>query len=73
MVTINDLVHIVAEVAGKQIKIKNVAGPTGVRGRNSDNKLIAEKLNWAPSKPLIDGIRKTYHWIDKQVHIPSIV
>ena len=49
------------------INIKNIPGPTGVRGRNSDNNLIREKLNWAPSQPLVDGISKTYEWINKQV------
>ena len=67
MITINDLVKMVAKVAGKTIKIKNISGPTGVRGRNSDNKLIREKLNWAPSQPLIEGISKTYEWINSQI------
>jgi nucleoside-diphosphate-sugar epimerase len=68
MVTINQLVEIVAQVAGKNIRIKNIPGPTGVRGRNSDNKLIKEKLNWAPSQPLIDGIAETYKWIEQKVY-----
>jgi nucleoside-diphosphate-sugar epimerase len=72
MVTINDLVKIVAGVASKNIKIKNIPGPTGVRGRNSDNKLISEKLNWAPSQPLVEGIRKTFKWIDKQVNVMEL-
>jgi nucleoside-diphosphate-sugar epimerase len=67
MIAINDLVKMVARVAGKVIKIKNIPGPTGVRGRNSDNKLIKEKLNWAPSQPLVEGISKTYEWINSQV------
>ena len=67
MIAINDLVKMVAGVAQKDIKIKNIPGPTGVRGRNSDNKLINEKLNWAPSQPLVEGITKTYNWISKQV------
>ncbi|MEP6950544.1 MAG: NAD-dependent epimerase/dehydratase family protein [Ginsengibacter sp.] len=67
MIAINDLVKMVAGVADKKIKIKNIDGPTGVRGRNSDNKLIREKLNWAPSKSLVDGISKTYEWISSQV------
>ena len=66
MIAINDLVKMVAEVADKVIKIKNIPGPTGVRGRNSDNKLIKEKLNWAPSQSLVDGISKTYQWINSQ-------
>lgn len=68
MVTINQLVSLVAQVAGKDIKIKNIPGPTGVRGRNSDNKLIREKLNWEPSVPLIDGLTKTYKWIEERVY-----
>lgn len=67
MITINDLVKMVAGVAGKTIKINNISGPTGVRGRNSDNKLIKEKLHWSPSQPLADGISKTYKWINSQV------
>lgn len=68
MVTINHLVELVAQVAGKDIRIKNIPGPTGVRGRNSDNKLIREKLNWEPSQPLIDGLTKTYTWIEQKVN-----
>jgi nucleoside-diphosphate-sugar epimerase len=67
MIAINDLVKMVAGVAGKTINIKNIPGPTGVRGRNSDNKLIKEKLGWAPSQPLVDGIVKTYNWIKGQM------
>ena len=65
--TINQLAHMAMEIAGKKLKIKNVPGPTGVRGRNSDNRLIKEKLGWAPSKPLVEGLEKTYHWIHEQV------
>ncbi len=72
MISINDLVKMVAGVAGKKIKINNVPGPTGVRGRNSDNKLIKEKLGWGPSQPLIAGITKTYEWIDKQVGLNKV-
>ena len=68
MVTINDLAKMAIDVAGKNITIKNVPGPTGVRGRNSDNKLIQEKLGWAPNYPLIKGITETYNWINKQVN-----
>lgn len=67
MIAINDLVKLVADVANKDVGIHNIPGPTGVRGRNSDNKLIAEKLGWAPSQPLRDGITKTYQWIQEQV------
>ena len=67
MVTINQLVEMVSTIAGKKINIKHISGPTGVRGRNSDNELIREKLNWAPSQPLNDGLTKTFNWIDKKV------
>ncbi len=67
MVSINVLVDMTARVAGKKIKVKHIPGPLGVRGRNSHNKLIKEKLGWAPEAPLEDGIRKTYEWIESQV------
>lgn len=67
MITINDLAKIIMRIAGKSQKIKSIEGPVGVRGRNSDNKLIFEKLNWKPTEPLEDGLRKTYKWISEQV------
>jgi nucleoside-diphosphate-sugar epimerase len=67
MVTIDELVDMVASIAGKSLTKRHVDGPTGVRGRNSDNKLIRERLNWAPSTVLIDGLRPTYEWIRGQV------
>jgi nucleoside-diphosphate-sugar epimerase len=67
MVTINELVQIAAEVAGKKITVNHIPGPLGVRGRNSDNKLIEEKLGWKPHFPLKDGIALTYKWINEQV------
>lgn len=67
MVSINQLAGIIMKIAGKNLKIKHISGPTGVRGRNSDNKLIAEKLNWKPSRPLVEGLTKTYRWIEQQV------
>lgn len=69
MITINDLVKMVAAISGKKISIKNIDGPTGVRGRNSDNKLIREKLNWAPSQSLLDGMMATYKWVNNQVAV----
>jgi nucleoside-diphosphate-sugar epimerase len=71
MVSINQLVNMVASIAGKRIHKNHVAGPTGVRGRNSDNRLIKEKLNWAPSKPLKYGLRHTYRWIEQCVRSNS--
>ena len=67
MVTINQLAKIIMNIAGKKLKIKHISGPLGVRGRNSDNHLIYEKLNWKPSQPLKDGLSKTYLWINKMV------
>lgn len=67
MVTINELAHMIIGISGKKITLSNIPGPTGVRGRCSENTLIKEKINWAPSSKLIDGLRETYHWINKQV------
>ena len=67
MVSINSLVDIVCDIAGKKLEKNHVPGPLGVRGRNSDNRLIAEKLNWRPSQPLRQGLEKTYQWIETQV------
>jgi len=67
MVTINQLAEIVMEIAGKKLSIKHVPGPLGVRGRNSDNRLIREKLGWVPFMPLIKGLEITYRWIEEQV------
>jgi nucleoside-diphosphate-sugar epimerase len=67
MVTINQLVDIVADIAGKQIEKNHIPGPLGVRGRNSDNKLIREKLNWEPHTRLRAGLEVTYSWIESQV------
>lgn len=71
MVTIDELANMVMQIAGKKLRIRHVPGPTGVRGRNSDNRLIREKLGWAPSLPLVEGLRATYEWIDKQVKAMS--
>jgi GDP-D-mannose 3', 5'-epimerase len=67
MVTINQLAEMTIVLSGKKISIKNIEGPTGVRGRNSDNKLIEEMLGWKPTKPLQEGLKKTYDWIAVQV------
>jgi nucleoside-diphosphate-sugar epimerase len=66
MISINDFAKLIAEISGKSITINNIKGPEGVRGRNSDNTLIQEKLGWAPSHSLREGITKTYHWIAEQ-------
>jgi GDP-D-mannose 3',5'-epimerase len=67
MVTINRLAELIMEIAGKKLSIKHIPGPLGVRGRNSDNHLIREKLGWAPSQSLKDGLTLTYSWIAGQV------
>jgi nucleoside-diphosphate-sugar epimerase len=67
MVTINQLVDLVADIAGKRIDKNHISGPTGVRGRNSDNRLIREKLDWAPQSRLRAGLEDTYAWIEAQV------
>jgi GDP-D-mannose 3', 5'-epimerase len=67
MVTINQLVGLVADIAGKRIGKKHIPGPEGVRGRNSDNRLIKEKLCWAPTQSLRAGLEATYCWIEQQV------
>lgn len=67
MVTINELATIIMEIADKNQAIKHIPGPLGVRGRNSDNALIQEKLGWAPGESLRAGLEKTYPWIAEQV------
>ena len=67
MISINDFAKMVIDISGKNISIKNIPGPTGVRGRNSDNKLIREKLGWEPGIPLRKGMEITYKWINQQV------
>jgi GDP-D-mannose 3',5'-epimerase len=67
MVTINQLVDLACSIESKHLNKKHIAGPTGVRGRNSDNALIGEKLNWKPNYPLAKGIAETYKWIKEQV------
>jgi len=66
MVTIDQLVDAVAGIAGKSVRKRHIEGPTGVRGRNSDNRLIRAKLGWSPSTVLVDGLRPTYDWIRAQ-------
>jgi nucleoside-diphosphate-sugar epimerase len=80
MVTINQLAQMAIDISEKNIKIKNIQGdefqlkygfkcPVGVRGRNSDNKLYETKIGWSVSEPLIEGMKKTYEWINKQVFL----
>ena len=68
MVSINELVDIAAKVSGKKVNKKHIKGPLGVRGRNSNNDLIREKLNWDYTLTLEEGIRRTYNWINDQIY-----
>ena len=67
MVSINELARLVMRIAGKRLRLRHIPGPLGVRGRKSDNCLIAARLGWAPSQPLVVGLERTYRWIDAQV------
>ncbi|WP_068310408.1 NAD-dependent epimerase/dehydratase family protein [Polycladidibacter hongkongensis] len=72
MVSINQLVDIIADISGKSLDKNHIDGPLGVRGRNSDNRLIKEKLGWAPNLPLQNGLKETYSWISAQLQRNSI-
>lgn len=71
MIAINDFAALIIETSGKRLSIRNVSGPEGVRGRNSDNTLIRKRLGWAPSMPLREGVRRTYEWISEQVALEA--
>ena len=66
MVTINGLAEMIIAASGKELTLRHIEGPQGVRGRNSDNRLIKERLGWQPSEPLSTGIARTYSWISEQ-------
>lgn len=68
MVTINQLAKMVMDIADKKLRLKHIEGPLGVRGRRSDNKLIQEKLGWRPTRPLKEGLEKTYQWVNEQLN-----
>jgi nucleoside-diphosphate-sugar epimerase len=68
MITINQLANLAMTIANKQLRIRHIPGPLGVRGRNSDNSLIREKLGWAPSAPVLQGLKHTYEWVSQQVN-----
>lgn len=72
MVSINNLAKLIIKISNKNLGISNVEGPTGVRGRNSDNKLISDKLGWAPNCSLNEGLVSTYTWISKQVETSKL-
>jgi GDP-D-mannose 3',5'-epimerase len=67
MISINDFAKLTIEISGKNLSIRNIKGPMGVRGRNSDNHLLEEKIGWVPSLPLKKGMIETYNWVNKQV------
>jgi len=67
MVSMNDMAGICLGYCGKDIPIKHIPGPEGVRGRNSDNALIKQVLGWAPATPLREGLKYTYDWINAQI------
>jgi nucleoside-diphosphate-sugar epimerase len=67
MVTINQLVDMIADIAGKRIVKNHIAGPTGVRGRNSDNRLVRSELGWEPTVRLREGLEVTYRWVQSQI------
>jgi GDP-D-mannose 3', 5'-epimerase len=67
MVSINELAKLAMFIGGKDLNIEHIDGPTGVRGRNSNNDLIRKVLNWEPKFSLAEGLSKTYHWIESQM------
>lgn len=67
MVTINQLAVLAMNIAGKKLSIRHIPGPLGVRGRNSDNRLILKALGWEPTQPLRMGMERTFQWIETQV------
>jgi len=67
MISINGLAKMVMEIAGKKLSVNHIPGPLGVRGRNSDNDLIKDKLGWGPIYTLQNGLEKTYQWIAEKV------
>lgn len=67
MVSINELAHIIMDIADKNLSINHIPGPLGVRGRTSDNRLIRKELGWEPRSSLKKGIELTYRWIEEQV------
>ena len=72
MISINNLAKMVISISNKKINIENIPGPEGVRGRNSDNKLIFKALGWKPSKSLLDGIEHTYDWVKQQINLEQL-
>ena len=73
MVSINQMAEMIMKIAGKKLSIKHISGPTGVRGRNSDNKLIRVELGWEPTMRLQEGLARTYPWINAKVKVSARV
>lgn len=69
MISINDFTEMIIELSGKSLSIRHIEGPQGVRGRNSDNRLIREEVGWNPRYSLREGIQQTYQWIKTQVEL----
>jgi len=67
MISINDLVKLISKIGNKKVQIKNIPGPMGVMGRNSDNRLIKQHLNWTPDEDLEYGLTQTYSWISSKL------
>jgi GDP-D-mannose 3', 5'-epimerase len=67
MISISQLVALTSDIAGKRLEVRYIDGPQGVRGRTSDNRLIKRVLGWKPSRPLREGLERTYAWIEEQV------
>lgn len=67
MISINNFAKMIIDISGKSLAIENIPGPEGVRGRNSDNRLIKETLGWEPAMPLREGVEKTYNWIEEMI------
>jgi len=68
IVSINKLAEMIIEISGKKLKLNHIEGPLGVRGTNSDNRLLYKRLNWKPNYPLLKGLEQTYTWINNQIH-----
>jgi len=73
MVTIDQLADVIMEIAGKRVGKRHISGPLGVRGRNSDNRLIRQRLGWVPSQRLAVGLELTYAWIERQTQLSNLV
>jgi nucleoside-diphosphate-sugar epimerase len=67
LISINDLVLLIASLINKTVTIKNIDGPVGVMGRRSDNRLLEQIMSWKPAEDLESGLVKTYHWINNQI------